>query len=34
MDSHVRRLVAVITPLLPVLALGFACVVDGAKRWP
>jgi len=29
-----RRLVATITPLLPVVALAFAFVVDGAKRWP
>jgi hypothetical protein len=33
MRSRTRRLVAAVTPLLPVLALALAFVVDGAKRW-
>ena len=34
MGTRARRLIATITPLLPVLALVVAGVANGAKRWP
>ena len=34
MGTRASRLVAAIRPLLPVLALVAASVVNGAKRWP
>ncbi len=34
MATRRRRLMAAIAPMLPVLALALAMVIDGAKRWP
>jgi hypothetical protein len=34
MSTRARRMVAAITPLLPVLVLVLSRVAEGAKRWP